>query len=67
MFENVDKRTDGWRLESFVYYKLTLEPSALVRLNHYLIRPCVIYDLHFVEPGAYDGQLLVILPTLKYF
>ena len=27
----------------------------------------MICDLHFVGPGAYLGQLLVILPTLKSF
>ena len=45
MFENFDEQTDGWRLESFVYSKLTSEPSALVRLKRYFIRPCMICDL----------------------
>ena len=69
MFENVDEQTDEWRLESFVYYmyKLTLEPSALVRLKRSFIQPCMICDLHFVRPGAYLGQLRVILPTLTSF
>ena len=37
MLENVDEQTDGWRLESCVYYKLTSEASALVRLKRYFI------------------------------
>ena len=57
MFENVDEQTDGWRLESFVYYKLTSEPSALVSLKRYFIQPCMICGLHFVGPGAYWGKL----------
>ena len=53
MFENIDEQTDGWRLDSFVYYELTLEPSALVSLKRYIIWPCMICDLYFVGPGAY--------------
>ena len=56
MFENVDKQTDGCRLESFVYYYLTSELSALVSLKRYFIRPCMKCDLHFVGSGAYSGQ-----------
>ena len=67
MFENVVKQTDGWRLESFVYYSLTSEPSTLVSLKRYFIRQCMICDLHFVGPGAYLGPLQVIIPTLKSF
>ena len=29
-FENVDRRTDGWTTDTFIYYKLTNEPSAQV-------------------------------------
>ena len=53
MFENVDEQTDGWRLEPFVYYWLTSEPSALVCLKCDFIRPCMICDLHFVRPESY--------------
>ena len=67
MFENDDEQTDKWWLESFVYYKLTSELSALVRLKRSFIQPCMICDLHFVRPGAYLGQLRVILPTLTSF
>ena len=64
MFENVDEQTDEWRQESYVYYQLASEPSALVRLKRSFIQPCMICDLHFVRPGAYFGQLRVMLPTL---
>ena len=33
--------------------ELTSDPSALVHLKRYFIRPCMICDLHFVRPGAY--------------
>ena len=39
MFKNVDEQTDGWRLESSVYYELTSELSALVSLKRYITRP----------------------------
>ena len=44
-----------------------LGASALVRLKRSFIQPCMICDLHFVRPGAYLGQLRVILPTLTSF
>ena len=44
-----------------------LGASDLVRLKRYFIQPCMICDLHFVRPGAYLGQLRVILPTLTFF
>ena len=43
----------GWRLESFGYYSLSSEPSALVSLKRYIISPIMVSDLHFVGPGAY--------------
>ena len=55
------------RQEPFVYYLLTSESSALIGLKRYFIRPCMICDLHFVRSGAYQGQLWVMLPTLKSF
>ena len=36
-------------------------------LKRSFIQPCMICDLHFVRPGAYLGQLRVILPTLTSF
>ena len=36
-------------------------------LKRYFIQPFMICDLHFVRLGAYQGQLRIIIPTLKSF